>query len=172
MSTEKTPTARVWLVGHDFSACADAAADIALNDLMDTDRGGTLVLCAVVTVMVPPAPIEGGALAGTLLQLEEAAQSEAQKELDRVAARLREAQLTRHPGEKPRIAVETVTRIGTPAETLLDEAKRRGATRIVVGTHGRTGAKHLLLGSVAERVARRAAVPVLIAHAGTPGVAA
>ncbi|MDK2964023.1 MAG: hypothetical protein PWQ29_1417 [Verrucomicrobiota bacterium] len=32
---------------------------------------------------------------------------------------------------------------------------------IVIGTHGRTGLKHLLIGSVAERVVRSAACPVL-----------
>ena len=40
-------------------------------------------------------------------------------------------------------------------------AEEDGADMIVMGTHGRTGMKHLLLGSVAERVVRTATVPVL-----------
>jgi nucleotide-binding universal stress UspA family protein len=36
-----------------------------------------------------------------------------------------------------------------------------GADLIVVGTHGRTGLAHAMLGSVAERVVRRASCPVL-----------
>jgi nucleotide-binding universal stress UspA family protein len=36
-----------------------------------------------------------------------------------------------------------------------------GADLIVVGTHGRTGFAHLVLGSVAERIVRRSPVPVL-----------
>lgn len=42
-----------------------------------------------------------------------------------------------------------------------DAAVRRHADLIVVATHGRTGLKHLLLGSVAERIARTATCPVL-----------
>jgi nucleotide-binding universal stress UspA family protein len=150
-------------VGHDFSACAEAAAEVALDDLVDSG-GGQLVLASVVTVMVPPAPIEGGALAGTLLQLEEAARADAQRELEAAASRLHARQHSRLAGQNPSVAIDVVARIGTPAETILDEANRRGAHRIVVGTHGRTGPMHLLLGSVAERVARRAKVPVLVVH--------
>jgi nucleotide-binding universal stress UspA family protein len=40
-------------------------------------------------------------------------------------------------------------------------AEEGGASLIVMGTHGRTGMKHLLLGSVAERVVRTSKVPVL-----------
>ena len=44
---------------------------------------------------------------------------------------------------------------------ITDAAQRHGADLIVVATHGRTGLVHLLLGSVAERVARIATCPVL-----------
>jgi nucleotide-binding universal stress UspA family protein len=44
---------------------------------------------------------------------------------------------------------------------ITDAAQRHGADLIVLATHGRTGLVHLLLGSVAERVARMAACPVL-----------
>ncbi|MGH8644492.1 MAG: universal stress protein [Gammaproteobacteria bacterium] len=40
-------------------------------------------------------------------------------------------------------------------------AKKRGADLIVIGTHGRAGFAHLLIGSVAERVVRISEVPVL-----------
>jgi nucleotide-binding universal stress UspA family protein len=45
---------------------------------------------------------------------------------------------------------------------LVDHAKKVGASLIVVGTHGRTGIEHVLMGSVAERVVQRAACPVLV----------
>lgn len=54
---------------------------------------------------------------------------------------------------------EAVT--GTPAKTILDYSATLGADLIVMGTHGRSGMAHLLLGSVAERVVRLAAAPVL-----------
>jgi len=48
------------------------------------------------------------------------------------------------------------------AEAIAGEARRWGADLIAMGTHGRRGFEHLLLGSVAEGVARRATVPVLL----------
>jgi universal stress protein A len=51
---------------------------------------------------------------------------------------------------------------GAPATTIVDAAKRHQCDLIVMGTHGRHGAAHLLLGSVAERVVRTAACPVLV----------
>lgn len=52
-------------------------------------------------------------------------------------------------------------RIGAPDDELLAFAAATGGKLIVVGTHGRTGAAHLLLGSVAERVVRKSPLPVL-----------
>lgn len=48
------------------------------------------------------------------------------------------------------------------ADILLEEAGRWPADLIVLGTHGRKGIQHLMLGSVAERVMRRAKIPVLL----------
>jgi nucleotide-binding universal stress UspA family protein len=50
---------------------------------------------------------------------------------------------------------------GDPASALLHELKQGKHDLVVVGTHGRTGLSHLLLGSVAEKLARLAPVPVL-----------
>ncbi len=50
---------------------------------------------------------------------------------------------------------------GPPYVAITDAASRHQADLIVVATHGRTGLPHLLLGSVAERVARTADCPVL-----------
>ena len=57
--------------------------------------------------------------------------------------------------------VEVATAIGEPAHEILAFAKAQGADLIVLGTHGRTGLQHALMGSVAERVVRRATCPVL-----------
>lgn len=55
-------------------------------------------------------------------------------------------------------------RFGLPAERLLSEAREQKATLLVVGTHGRRGLQHLLLGSVAEEVMRQASCSVLVAR--------
>ena len=55
--------------------------------------------------------------------------------------------------------VEVAT--GHPADTIVRIAQTRGVDLIVMGTHGRTGLQHVLLGSVAEKVVRLASCPVL-----------
>ena len=51
-----------------------------------------------------------------------------------------------------------------PAPVILDYAEKNEIDLIVMGTHGRRGLKHLLLGSVAEEVVRLSASPVLTIH--------
>jgi nucleotide-binding universal stress UspA family protein len=50
---------------------------------------------------------------------------------------------------------------GHPADAIVHEARERGVDLIVMSTHGRTGLQHVLLGSVAETVVRKAPCPVL-----------
>jgi nucleotide-binding universal stress UspA family protein len=61
--------------------------------------------------------------------------------------------------------VETVSAIGEPAQEILSHAAAQGVDLLVLGTRGRTGLEHALMGSVAERVVRRARCPVLTVHA-------
>lgn len=67
------------------------------------------------------------------------------------------------------VAAETsLVETGAPGQRLasqiVQEAQGWPADLIVLGTHGRGGAERLLLGSVAEGVARRSSVPVLLVH--------
>ena len=62
---------------------------------------------------------------------------------------------------KGEIQVETLVTMGIPAEEILKAARDNGADVIVMGTHGRTGIAHAVMGSVAENVVRRAPCPVL-----------
>jgi nucleotide-binding universal stress UspA family protein len=59
------------------------------------------------------------------------------------------------------LAVEMLVRMGRAQSEISDTAEATGSDLIVMGTHGHTGLKHLLLGSTAERVVRHAACPVL-----------
>ena len=60
-------------------------------------------------------------------------------------------------------------RTGRAAETIRDVAVERGADLIVMGTHGRGGVAHLLLGSVAEKVVRIAPCAVLTVRPDVAG---
>jgi nucleotide-binding universal stress UspA family protein len=63
--------------------------------------------------------------------------------------------------------VSTEVRSGGATQQILDAARERDADLIVMGTHGRTGVAHVVMGSVAERVLRRAPCPVLTLRAAT-----
>ena len=54
---------------------------------------------------------------------------------------------------------------GVPARTIVDVAEREDCDLIIMGTHGHTGARRFMLGSVAEEVVRTASVPVMTVHA-------
>jgi nucleotide-binding universal stress UspA family protein len=66
------------------------------------------------------------------------------------------------------IALEHRLEYGDPAAVILKSASETGADLIVMGTHGRTGLRRLLMGSVAEQVVREASCPVLTVR--TPAV--
>jgi|SRR5579884_2395558 universal stress protein A len=70
-------------------------------------------------------------------------------------------QLQRIQPSRRGIAVEHRLEYGDPAAAILKAAQEIGADLIVMGTHGRTGLHRLLMGSVAERVVRKAPCPVL-----------
>ena len=57
---------------------------------------------------------------------------------------------------------EYAVRIGTPAAEIVRYAEVREVDLIVMGTHGRSGVAHLVMGSVAEQVVRAASCPVLL----------
>ena len=60
--------------------------------------------------------------------------------------------------------VKTAKGVGDPAMEVVEFAREGQFDLLVVGTHGRTGLRHAILGSTAERVVRRALCPVLTVH--------
>ncbi len=60
------------------------------------------------------------------------------------------------------VVTETAIRGGHAAREILAAAEEQEADLLVIGTHGRGGVEHLLLGSVAEKVVRRAPCPVMV----------
>jgi nucleotide-binding universal stress UspA family protein len=140
------PTPHV-LVPTDFSAFADQALDYAIRLARTLNARLTLLH---VMQPVPMARVDMGvALPETYLQeLEEAVQGSMEDALARVTA----AGLT---GER-------VILYGVPFQEIVETAKARQVDIIVMGTHGRTGLMHVLLGSVAEKVVRLAPCSVLV----------
>jgi len=86
-------------------------------------------------------------------------EKQANRYLDRIATRL----------EKKKIKVRTQVLIGYPAEQIASYAKEAGADLILMASHGRSGIGRWALGSVADKVFRMSAVPVMMVKA--PGVA-
>jgi universal stress protein A len=64
--------------------------------------------------------------------------------------------------------VQTVHVPEAPDTSIAEGARRAGADLIVMGTHGRTGRHHMLLGSTSEEVLRLSRIPVLTVHADWP----
>ncbi len=64
------------------------------------------------------------------------------------------------------IEIETSVLEGSPSRTIVEQAASENCDLVVMGTHGRGGIDRLLLGSVTERVVRRAIVPVLTVRVG------
>lgn len=60
------------------------------------------------------------------------------------------------------VSADTLIRSGAPAVEIIEVAKSLPADLIVISTHGRTGLKHVFLGSVTEHVVRHASCPVLV----------
>ena len=58
------------------------------------------------------------------------------------------------------VDVETARSVGVPSERILEAIDENGSDLVVMGTHGRTGVRRALLGSVAESVVRQSSVPI------------
>jgi nucleotide-binding universal stress UspA family protein len=67
------------------------------------------------------------------------------------------------------LTVDWTVREGDPSVVIVEEAERRGVDLIAMGTHGRSGLRHLLLGSTAERVVQHARCPVMTVRRNAPG---
>jgi len=150
---------RTIVVGVDYSDQAICAVDEALRS----------AVAASGARLVPVLVLSGGPITG---RLEEGAEM-THEVIEHSRENLRELVTTRARAlgfTTPRI--EPHVRFGAPAEQLLAQASESQAALIVVGTHGRRGLEHLLLGSVAEEVTQNAACSVLVARSQQPSAGA
>ncbi len=153
------PIFRHLLLPLDGSPLAEQMIEpaVALGTLMDADY-------TLVRVIRPPTPwiipASGGSLGESvqamldrLDKLDRQLRQEAAAYLERIAERLQQRSLR----VAPRVVVGD-----QPAVAILHEASPSGVDLIALETHGRRGLSRLLLGSVADKVIRGAAVPVLV----------
>jgi len=141
-----TSTPRKILVATDFSSTADSAEKLAYQ--LARHLGAELHLVHVRVILEDPLMAE-----------------EQQLEIERLMSSVDEA--TKEAFDRTRagdreIAVRThLVRSVSAAEAIVETASELQCDLIVMGTHGRRGIKHMLLGSVAENVVRSVDVPVL-----------
>ncbi|HJU29073.1 MAG TPA: universal stress protein [Candidatus Binataceae bacterium] len=145
------PTFSKILVPTDFSEDSKLALSYAIE--LAQKFSAEII---VVHVDQPLAPVmvselNPGLDVGTMNRIAEEQRLLALRELDQTSARLRES------GVKSR----GLMRVGAPFLEILHAAQTENADLIVMGTHGRTGLAHVLIGSVAERVVNKAPCPVL-----------
>lgn len=154
MSTTGAVTFTRVLCPTDFSDCSTAAVTYAAA--LAAAFGAQLQLLHVVTPFPVVAPLAGLPIDSRVWETQDAAAR------DGLAAEIRRV---RWPG----VTIDTVVRQGTPVHEILDAAADWQADVIVVGTHGRGGFERLVLGSVAEKVLRKASCAVVAVppHAAT-----
>ena len=139
------------VVALDFSELSSKALDTAIE--MARTSGGEIHLIHAFDVRIPfVTPYEVAVPDNLITAARDAAARKLEKALQRVTA----AGLA---GKSHLEEVPAATAIARVAEEV-------GADLVVMGTHGNTGLKHVLLGSVAERTLRLAPCSVLTVKAG------
>jgi nucleotide-binding universal stress UspA family protein len=143
------------LAAIDFSPCSERAAEYAVE--LAGPLGATVTLLHVYSVpVVSPFPGATPLYVASPATMAEVA-SVVMQQLDELRSRI----------HRPEIGIAIHALEGSPKELIPRFADERDFDLIVVGTHGRTGVRHLLIGSVAEAVVRHALRPVLTVHEPT-----
>lgn len=141
------------LVTTDFSEAGDHAIPHAFR--IAADHGAEVILCHVIEPLIVPNPLYAQYYPGELLSPD--AFARAQEDA-------RTALQERVPKDESLAAVpyRMVIGQGPPVDEIIRVADDEAVDLIVIATHGHTGLKHLLMGSVAERVVRHARCAVLV----------
>jgi nucleotide-binding universal stress UspA family protein len=138
------------VVGTDFSEGSDAALEYALAVAKTLDATVDLVHVLDPALLTAPTALGAMPLAdaeGLMVEIDKALEVRAQR------------------ATAAGVPCTSDSLDGFPPRELARHAQKSGADLIVVGTHGRTGLAHAIMGSVAERVVQRATCPVLVVPA-------
>lgn len=141
------------LVPTDFSPYAEDALDYAIA-LARALRARVILLHVISAMYWATGEMPGALSASVMDELERGAQQSLEQAFQRVRA--------------AGLDGEVMVLHGSPFEGIVSAAHDQGVDLIVMGSHGRTGLPHLLLGSVAERVVRLAPCPVLVTRTTPP----
>ncbi|MFP6628208.1 MAG: universal stress protein [Myxococcota bacterium] len=130
----------------DFSQHAELVVEWAIHLAQEHDS-------EVLLLHAYHLPVEFQQLEGAYLPADfwDSVKEEAERSLAIYAERARTAS----------VSVREIVREGYPASVIQEEAREENADMIVMGSRGLSGLKHLLLGSIAERVVQKAHCPVL-----------
>ncbi len=138
------------LVPLDFSPASDRA--LAYARALSTEFGAPLFLLHVIEDRMMTGPWPSEVYLGELPKLRD----------DLVKDAERRMRLCLESLEKEGLTATGEVLIGGPSHVIIEQAEALNADLLVMGTHGRTGITHLLIGSVAERVIRHAPCPVFV----------
>lgn len=150
--TEKNG-ARPILVPVDFSPYSEAALECAA-ELADVLKAPLIVLHVVHDPGEAPGYYVVKGRHEQLRRMEDVAT----EMLDDFMKKIKKS----YPGHSMLDKAETLLVVGLPVNRILEIAKKTNARMLVMGSQGRTGLAHVLLGSKAEQVVRLAPVPVTI----------
>ncbi len=137
------------LVPVDFSA--DALSALQYAAAFAKVFKAELLILYVVEPIYYATPTDMYAASAESAMLAQEQRRTAEQQLVRIGADLKKQGL-RH---------RAMVKGGSPSQVIVDTARTSGADLIIMATHGRTGLAHMFMGSVAEKVVRSAACPVL-----------
>jgi universal stress protein A len=133
----------------DFSKASARALDEAVR--LAKQNHAELLVAHVIEPAGQYAAGEDFGGAELYMKLEEAAEQDAQRSMQKLMGKLKQA----------RVNAKSLLLKGLAHEQIVKAAKSRKANMIVIGTHGRTGLSKLFMGSVAGRVVSLASCPVV-----------
>ena len=133
------------LVPIDFSDYSKSALKYAVN--FSKLFNAEIILIYVVEPVIYPPDFSMGQIAMPSLNTEW--DERAKDELDKLA------------NSEISTSVKTILKTGKPFVEIIETAKEENIDLIIIATHGHTGVEHILFGSTAEKVARKAPCPVL-----------
>ncbi|HSY75381.1 MAG TPA: universal stress protein [Bacteroidia bacterium] len=134
------------LIAVDGSECSKNAAEKGI-ELANQLLASVIILCVIDMTGAISSTAVNGIIDTEMIQ---AFKDEAERVVGEIA------------GKAPSDKITTITLEGIPQYEIRNVARSKRADMIIMGTHGRTGLRHLVMGSVAEYVIRHATIPVLV----------